>query len=716
MSKITNSQDQSPDKDEKVHRSACRMCHGGCSALIHVKNGEVIKVVGDPEFPLNRGKLCIKGLSSREQLYNPNRLKYPLRRIGQRGEGRWERISWDEAYDIIAKKINEIKRRYGVESIAIGQGTGRHHYRHAVRFAHALGTPNWCEPGAAQCFHPRVNAGAMTYGDLPICDYYGDVNPACLLVWGHNPLVTGPDGEIQFRVRDCLKKGTKLIAVDPRETDTTKKADLWLQLRPGTDDALALSMIHVIINEGLYDSDFVERWTVGFEQLAERVQDHSPEWGEKITWVPADKIKESARLFAKTRPAAVEWGVALEHTPNCFQTVRAVALLPGITGNIDIPGGWILGMHAMGDVPIFLDKLTDEMKDKRLGSDRYKVLSGPEALFPSAHIPTLLGAIRTGKPYPVKAFLIFGNNTLATYANAKQAYETLMKLDFLMVMDLYMTPTAELADMVLPAASWLEVDQVVGLPFRSYNFVLAQQKVVSMWECRQDEEVFIELARRLNLDVGTESLIDLYDAQLKPLGITFDELKKKGFVSVPIRYKKFEERGFFTPSGKVELYSSIMEKYGYDPIPYYQEPPESPLSTPGLMKAYPLILTTGGRTPYYFHSEYRQIPSLREKHSEPRVEINPKTAEHYHIRQGEWVWIETLRGRIRQRAKLTHGIDPRVVHIEHGWWFPEEAGPEHGIWNSNANVLTSDAPPYDPAMGTYQLRALLCKIYRVEHN
>jgi anaerobic selenocysteine-containing dehydrogenase len=691
------------------------MCHGGCSALVHVKNGEVIKVVGDPEFPLNRGKLCIKGLSSREQLYNPNRLKYPLRRIGQRGEGKWERISWDEAYDIIAKKINEIKKRYGVESIAIGQGTGRHHYRHAVRFAHDLGTPNWCEPGAAQCFHPRVNAGAMTYGDLPICDYYGDVNPACLLVWGHNPLVTGPDGEIQFRVRDCLKKGAKLIAVDPRETETTKKADLWLQLRPGTDDALALSMIHVIINEGLYDSDFVERWTVGFEQLAERVRDHSPEWGEKITWVPADKIKESARLFAKTRPAAVEWGVALEHTPNCFQTVRAVALLPGITGNIDIPGGWIFGMHAMGDVPIFLDKLSDEMKDKRLGSDRHKVLSGKEAPFPSAHIPTLLRAIRTGKPYPVKAFLIFGNNTLATYANAKQAYETLMKLDFLMVMDLYMTPTAELADMVLPAASWLEVDQVVGLPFRSYNFVLAQQKVVNMWECRQDEEVFIELARKLNLDMGTESLMDLYDAQLKPLGITFDELKKKGFVSVPIRYKKFEERGFSTPSGKVELYSSIMEKYGYDPLPYYQEPPEGPLRTPDLMEAYPLILTTGGRTPYYFHSEYRQIPSLREKHPEPLVEINPKTAAHHHIREGEWVWIETLRGRIRQRAKLTHGIDPRVVHIEHGWWFPEEAGPEHGIWNSNANVLTSDAPPYDPAMGTYQLRALLCKIYKEEN-
>ena len=714
MSPISYPKNPNSSKNGKIYRSACRMCHGGCSALVHVNNSKVVKIEGDPEFPLNRGKLCVKGMASIDQLYNPNRLKHPLKRVGQRGEGKWKQISWDEALDAIVNKIQEIKEEFGVESIAIGQGTGRHHYRHVVRFAHALGTPNWCEPGAAQCFHPRINAGGITYGDLPICDYYGDVNPACLLVWGHNPLVTGPDGETQFKVRDCIKRGTKLIVVDPRETETAKKADIWLQIRPGTDDALALSMIHVITQEGIYDRDFVNEWTVGFDQLAERVRSCTPEWAEKITWIPADKIKESARLFANTRPASVEWGVAIEHTPNCFQTVRAVALLPGITGNIDIPGGWILGMRVIDDIPILLDNLTDEMKEKRLGADRYKLLSGRNAPFPSAHIPTLMKAIRTGKPYPVKAFLNFGNNTLATYANAKQAYETLLRLDFLSVMDLYMTPTAELADIVLPAASWLEVDEVVGLPFRSYNFALIQQKVIQIGECRQDEEVLIDLARRLNLAVGIESLEDLYNTQLKKLGITFDELKEKGFLSVPMRYRKFEERGFNTPSGKVELYSSIMEKYGYDPLPYYQEPPESPLSTPELAQDYPLILTTGGRTPYYFHSEYRQIPSLREKHPAPLVEINPRTADELDIRDGEWVWIQTVRGRIKQRARLAKGIHPRVVHIEHGWWFPEEPGPEHGIWNSNANILTNNAPPYDPAMGTYQLRALLCKIYKVD--
>lgn len=699
-------------KDVKVYRSACRMCHGGCGVLVHVKDGKVIKIEGDPESPLNRGKICVKGLSSIEHLYSPDRLKYPLKRVGKRGEGKWERIPWDEALDTIAKKIQEIKDNYGAESIALGHGTGRHHFHHVLRFANALGTPNWCEPGTAQCFVPRVLTGVMTYGDLPICDYYGDVNPECLLVWGHNPVVSGPDGEIQFRVRECLRKGTKLIVIDPRQTEMVEMADIWLQVRPGTDDALALSMMNIIINEGIYDKEFVEKWTVGFYKLAERVQNYPPVWAEKITWIPAEKIKAAARMFAQTKPAAVEWGVALEHTPNCLQTVRAVALIPGITGNIDIPGGWTLGMHLISNIPLLKGNLTDEMRDKRMGANTFKLLSGRDSMFPSAHIPTLFKAMRTGEPYPIKAFLIFGNNGLVSYANSRGVYESFMNLDFLSVMDIYMTPTAELADIVLPAATWLEVDQVVGMPNVAMNAVLAQQKITRLWECRQDEEVFIELARRLNLDVGTESLEDIYNHQLEPLGITFDELKRRGFVSAPIKYRKFEESGFSTPSGKIELYSSILEEQGYDPLPYYQEPPESPLSKPDMAREYPLILITGGRSQYFFHTEFRQIPSLRKRDPDPIVEIHPKTAEESNIQEGEWIWIETPRGRIKQKAKLTRGIDPRVVNVQHGWWFPEDPGPEYGVWKSNANVLTNNAPPYDPAMGTYQLRALLCKIYK----
>lgn len=688
------------------------MCHGGCGVLVHVDNGRVVKITGDPESPLNRGKICAKGVAAIEHLYHPDRLKYPMKRAGRRGEGRWERISWDEALATIASKIDRFRREFGPESIAIGQGTGRYYFAQVLRFANALGTPNWCEPGTAQCFIPRIVAGLMTYGDLPICDYYGEVNPACLLVWGHNPVVSGPDGEIQFRVRECLKKGTKLIVVDPRKTEMAAKAEHWLQVRPGTDDALALGFLNVIITERIYDKKFVGDWTIGFDRLAERVSDYPPERVEEITWVPAEQIRAAARMFAGTRPAALEWGAALEHTPNCLQTVRALALLPAVTGNIDVPGGWIFGMHLLEDTPLLMETLPEEMKDKRMGARKYRVLSSKHAFFPSAHAPTLFEAMRTGKPYPIKAFLVFGNNGLLTYANSRQVYDSLSHVEFLSVMDLYMTPTAELADMVLPSATWLEADEIAVMPIVASNVALAQQKVVTLYECRQPEEVFVELATRLDLKEGREPLRQILDRQLSHLGISFEDLKQKGFLTVPMKYRKHEEAGFRTGSGKIELASGYLEMLGYDPVPYYEEPPESPVSTPRLSDKYPFILITGARSPYFFNSEYRQVPSLRKRHRDPVVEVHPVSARDLGIEDGDWVWIESPRGRIKQKARLTDGIHPKVVHVEHGWWFPEDPAPEYGVWKSNANMLTSNAPPYDPAMGTYQLRALLCRIYK----
>jgi anaerobic selenocysteine-containing dehydrogenase len=695
-----------------VYKSACRMCHGGCGVLVHVKGGKVVRLQGDPESPFNRGKMCPKGLASIEQLYHPDRLKHPMKRLGARGDGKWARISWEEALDLMTEKIRKITEHHGPEAVALGQGTGRYYFMSVLRFANALGTPNWCEPGTAQCFFPRVAAGIMTYGDLPVCDYYGERNPACLLVWGHNPTVSGADGEIQFLVRECIRKGTKLIVIDPLKTALAAKADLWLQVRPGTDDALALAMLNVIIGDGLYDREFVDGWTVGFESLAERVAQYTPATVQEITWVPADRITAAARLFAQTKPAALEWGVAIEHTPNALQTVRAVALLPALTGNIDVPGGWIFGAHLIGEPPLFAEALSEKTKMRRLGADQFKVLAGPQAFFPAAHAPTLFNAMRTGQPYPVKAFLVFGNNALVTYANSKEMHETLMALDFLTVMDLFMTPTAELADLVLPSVTWLEADEIAALPLIANIAVLAQQRIVRIGKGRQPEEVFVELARKLNLPVGQEPMESIFDQHLEPLGITFDQLKRKGVVTAPVKYRKYETTGFGTASGKVELASGNMATLGYDPLPYYQEPPESPVSTPGVAADYPLVLTTGGRSQYFFCSEHRQIQSLRRRHPEPIVNIHVDTAKQYGISDGDWVWVESLRGKIKQKAHVTENIDPRVVNVEFGWWFPEEEGPQHGVWKANANVLTNSGPPYDPAMGTYQLRALLCRIYK----
>lgn len=390
-----------------------------------------------------------------------------------------------------------------------------------------------------------------------------------------------------------------------------------------------------------------------------------------------------------------------------------MGLLPALTGNIDVPGGWILGMHVVGEVPLLMENLSMEARDRRMGADRFKVLCSRDSVFPSAHVPTLFQAMRTGKPYPVKAFLVFGNNSLVTYGNSRLIRESLMNLDFFSVMDIYMTPTAELADVVLPAATWLEVDQVVPVPFTAVNVALAQQKVTTLWESRPDEEVFIDLARRLDLPVGTEPLEEIRNGQLQQQGITFEDLREKGFVTAPQKYRKYEETGFMTGSGKVELYSGYLESLGYDPLPFYQEPPESPLSTPDLAEEYLLVLTTGGRIQEFFCSEHRQVPTLRRGHPDPMVEIHPDAAEGLGVRDGDWVWIESPRGKIRQRARLT-GIHPKVVNVQFGWWFPEEEGPEYGVWKSNANLLTTLDPPYDPAMGTYQLRALLCRVYRAE--
>ncbi|MGD0024471.1 MAG: molybdopterin-dependent oxidoreductase [Xanthobacteraceae bacterium] len=695
-----------------VLKSVCRSCHGGCGVLLHVRDGRLVKVEGDRESPLNHGRLCPIGTVTLDLVYHPDRLKYPLRRVGARGSGKWQRISWDQALDEISERLLAIRDEFGPEAIAMGTGTGRHHIRWVSRFGHALGTPNWCEPGFAQCFHPRVNTCLLTFGDFPVSNYTGDVSPACIMFWGHNPTNSGPDGETRFNVLEALDHNPKIIVVDPRQTALAKRAEVWLQVRPGVDDALALSMLNVIIDEELYDKPFVARWTHGFDALRERVKQYSPEWAEPITWVAAEKIRAAARLFAATKPALLDWGCAIEHTPKCIQTIRAVSMLPALTANIDVPGGWVFGMHGLGRFPSLIENLTPAANAKRLGADRFKLLGGEGADLPAAHIPTLLQAMREGKPYPVKAFLVFGNNTLSTYANTSLVYKSLMKLDFMVCADLFMTPTAELADIVLPAASWPELNQLAGLPTVAANVVLAQQQAVRIAECKSDEEIFVELARRMKLPVGTETVKDVLDAQLAAgkLGMTFDELKQRGFVKVPFRYRKFEDGGFKTPTGKIELYATRFEALGYPPLPYYEEPPESPLSSPEVARGFPLVLTTGGRIPFFFNSEHRQIANLRRAHRHPLAEIHPTTAARHGIANGDWMWVETRRGRMRQKAKLTTGIDPRVVHVEHGWWFPEEPAPDYGIWKSNVNLLTDNQPPYDPAMGTYQLRALLCRI------
>ena len=702
-----------PTAESKILKSVCYSCHGGCSVELHVQDGKLTKVSGDPDGPLNHGAICPMGVAIPDLVYHPDRLQHPMKRVGPRGSGQWQRISWDEAFDTIVEKVNAARQEIGPESIVMGTGTGRHLCKWVIRFANALGTPNWMEPGTAQCFMPRVNVGVLTYGAFPVGDFSGQ-RPGVILYWGHNPLNSGPDGETRFAAHENLRSGAKVIVVDPRETSLTKRADVWLRLRPGTDDALALAFLNVLIEENLYDAEFVKQWTHGFDELAEHVKSYTPEWAAPITWVPADKIRAAARLFAQTKPGQLEWGCAIEHTPNTIQTVRAIAMLPALTANVDIPGGWVFGPNPTARFPFLIDKITPEMHAKRLGKE-FQLL-GEYSSIPSAHIPSVFKAMKEGVPYPIKCFLVFGNNALTTYADSQTVAEVLKQLDFMVVADLFMTPTAELADIVLPAATWAEIKGLHTAPFASSYVVGALQPAVQIGECKPDGEILTELARRLNLELGTESLDEILEFQLTTgkFKASFDEVAGKASTLFPIEYRKYQTQGFNTPTGKIELYSTKLEQLGYAPLPYYEEPPESPYSAPELAKEFPLVLTTGHRSPHFFHSEGRQIQRLRKAHKDPRAEIHPDTAAAHGIKEGEWMWIESPRGKIRQRAKFVANMDPRVIAGEHGWWFPEDPAPDHGVWKSNINMLTNHAPPYDPAMGTYQLRGLLCRVAKCE--
>jgi anaerobic selenocysteine-containing dehydrogenase len=693
---------------DAVIKSHCRMCHGGCGVHVFVKDGKVAKIAGDPECPINHGTLCSKGLASIQLLYHPDRLTYPVRRVGPKASGQWERISWDEALDTIAEKILGYKEKFGAESVVFGYGTGRENEAVIYRIANLLGSPNVLTAGHF-CYGPRICTSILTCGTNPIVDY--ENHPQCLMMWGNNVVISNPDcykGE-PFSV--ALDAGAKLIVVDPRMTRAAARADIWLQLRPGTDTALAWGMAQVIINEGLYDQEFVENYTHGWKEFKEGAVEYPLEKVEQITWVPKEKIQQAARLFATTKPAAIQWGVAIEQQNTCADNDRILMCLMGITGNIDVPGGQVLfkippilnvgkfGAHGM---------LPPEQARKRLGGDRFRLADRFAIIQPKA----VWDAILLEKPYPVKMLFFISSNPVMTRANAREVYRALEKVEFMAVADFFLTPTAELADIVLPAATWLEMDYI-GDFWKRHGRLLPRRKVVQVGECRSDHEMLNDLAHRIGQGkFWWDTFEGGLDYILKPMGITWQDFKKMDCIRGEVKYQKYKESGFSTPTSLFELYCTTLEKMGYDPLPQFREPPESPVSTPQLYREYPYILITGARQPGFFHSENRQLPWLRELDRDPIVEIHPDTAAGENIQEGDWVIIESLRGKIRQRAKLFAGLDPRVVAAQHAWWFPEKKEPGHGWDESNINILTDNGyETMDPAMGATSIRTLLCKIY-----
>jgi len=689
-------------------KSHCRMCHGGCGVFVYVKDGKIAKIAGDPDCPINHGTLCSKGLASAQLVYHPDRLTYPVKRIGHKGSGKWERISWDEAIDTIAERILDYKDKYGAESIVFGYGTGRENEAAIYRIANLLGSPNVLTAGHF-CYGPRISSSIITMGTNPIIEYEGF--PKCIMMWGNNVTISNPDcykGE-PFSV--ALDAGAKLIVVDPRFTKPASRANIWLQLRPGTDPALAYGILNVIVNEGLYDKDFVENHVYGWEPFVKRVNEYTLERVEEITWVPKEKIREAARLFATSKPAVIQWGVAIEQQINCVDNDRLLMFIMGLTGNIDAEGGQVLyrtppivnvgqfGAHAM---------LPREQAQKRLGGDRFRLASRFAIITPKV----VWDAILDEKPYPVKMLFFISSNPLMTRANAKEVYRALEKVDFMAVSDFFITPTAELADIVLPAATWLEMDYI-GDFWKRHGYILPRRKVVQIGECLSDHEMLNRLGKKIGQEqFWWDTFEGGLDFILQPMGIKWNDFNQMDYVRGPVRHFKYRKYGFSTPTRKFELCSTILEKMGYDPLPQHREVPESPVSAPELYKEYPYILITGARQPGFFHTENRQLPWLRSLHRDPIVQIHPDAAANEGIKEGDWVVIESPRGKVRQRAQFFAGMDKRIVSAQHAWWFPEKKDPGHGWAESNINILTDNAyEGCDPTFGATNIRTLLCKIY-----
>jgi len=550
--------------------------------------------------------------------------------------------------------------------------------------------------------------------------------PECVIIWGRNPLASNADGNFGHWCVDAIKRGSKLIVVDPRLTWLAAKADIWLQVRPGTDAALALGMINTIIQEDLFDREFVELWTYGFEQLAVRAAEYPIEKVAEITWIPAEKILAAARLYATSKPALIEWGVAVDMTKESVPITHAINILVNITGNLDVPGGNVItelacnvsGYYGWGN-----ELISKEQFEKRIGMDKYPMLRYG---IPLASPDEMCDAILTDKPYPIKAMWVQANNPIACMAaDPKKTYDSMKKLDFVVVVDLFHTPTTvAFADIVLPAAAYPERDGVRAV----FYYAQTINKSVVIGETKGDAEICRLMGKALNPELWKdyECEEDIWDELGAGSGLTFKEIREHGQMIHPNIYRKYEvgrlrayddAPGFNTPTGRAEMYSTVMEGYGLDPLPYFEEPERGPNSTPELMEEYPLILTTGARQVAFFHSEHRQVPSLRATYPQPQIEMHPDVAAEHGIEQGDWVWIENDFGRCMQKANITNVVPTWLVHADHGWWFPEQEPSEpnlYGVFKSNVNQLI----PYNCGRSGFgnSYKATVCKIYKVKEG
>ncbi len=705
----------------------CSSCDNFCPLTAKVEGGRVVKVSAR-DHPLLRDVICVKGAYAPKSFAHPDRLMYPLRRVGERGDGRWERVNWGAALDDIADRLRTVVDRHGPEGFAVATSNWNTTVDSGMsrRFMNLLGSPNWIS-GVAYCMGNTAAVNRMVYGWYPYADV---LNSKCIVLFGHNPRRHSWTAEYKM-IQIARRMGARLIVLDPRASENAQVADLWLPLRAGTDAAMCLGWLHVILAEDLYDKEFVEKWTHGFKAFASRVMEYPPERVAQITGVDADLIRAAARLYASTQPACIPWSPITDQQVSSTSAIRLQCALRALTGNLDVKGGDVF--HAfhpniVADTDLELhERLSDGQKAKQLGSDEFPVftyrgmapLKAPTRRVWGREWANLVGgsymanptsvfrAMAEGRPYPVKAFFSLGNNTLMGFANSKQIFKGLMNQDLFVVHEHMLTPTAQLADYVLPGDAWLErPSMMVGV---------SDQAMLPPGECRDVFYFWRELAIRMGLGehFPWPDLEALYDSRLAPSGMTWRDVLAAGTLPVRDRIERsYEQSGFATPTGKVELYSTVLGGLGFDPLPYYREATAPTVD-------FPLNLFVGVRDDEYFQTGQRHVPELRKRAPEPTLFIHPDDAAPARLEQGTWLRVETRHGSAVMRADLREQMPRGLVRVPHGWWKPETGlGKPHlsGMWMFSDAQLSGDDDPglMDIEQGIPHLKGVPCRLRPLE--
>ena len=672
--------------------------------------------------------------AAREWFYHKSRLNYPLKRIDARGENRWQRIEWQQALDEIAARLATLRKRFGAETLVTSKGDDWTHSEYETRFMSLFGSPNIIGPSPI-CWGPRALVSEAIFGWHPI--YSIKPHTKCIVMLGVNIDVGRP---VLIKVtREAVKNGAKIITIDPRRSSIAQRSELWLQIKPGTDAAVLLALINHIIGNDLYDKDFVTRWCHGFDALKQRASLYPLKRVEKISGVPARLLAKAAQIYAQNKPGVIFEGMGVEQQINSAQIMQARCILAGITGNVDVEGGEELdGPHPryVSDREIeLLDLLGDEQKKKQIAYNSFRLHSWPGQdlmtttvrtyygqrggshwYLGQTNLPAVYRAIMTAQPYPLKAMIVSASNPLVSHPDTGLVYSALKKLDLLVVMDLCWTPTAQIADYVLPATSWFErpmlyTESGFGKVMEIIEPVLPS--VTSSYNRKNDFDLWRELGVRLGQEEywPWRTVADSYNQKLRLRGVSFTHMASRRHVEdVRSGYKKYEKKGFATPTAKVEFVSTVFEKLGYDPLPYYTPPQREHGDE------YPLTMINGARIHYYMLSMWRNIESVRKEYQHPLVQIHPETACEYGIEEGEWIWIESKNRRIRQKCVLFDGVSRDVIHCDGQWWYPELPGEEpllHGVWLSNVNVLLcADPAACNEVLGSWAQRIAKVKIYK----